>query len=74
VRTVAHPQKVLPRLALEPGAAPQNVTRWKNRDGVNIVTPKKRRPINLWNWSDAKSAFARRAGRENRHEGGYIFG
>jgi hypothetical protein len=38
----------------------------ENREGANIVTPKKWRPLNL--------GLIGRAGRENRHESGHIFG
>ena len=50
MRTVAQPQKVLPCLALERGAQlPGMSLAEKNHEGVNIVTPKKGRPLNLWN-------------------------
>ena len=43
------------------------------RPQVNIVTPKKGRPLK--GLIGRRSAFFRaRAGRENRHEGGHIFG
>jgi hypothetical protein len=46
----------------------------KNREGVNIVMPKKRRPLNLGLIGRQKRFYSARAGRENRHESGHIFG
>ena len=46
----------------------------KNREGANIVTPKKRRPLNLGLIGRQKRYCARVPGGKNRHEGGYIFG
>jgi hypothetical protein len=45
----------------------------KNREGANIVTPKKWRPLNL-GLIGRQKRFSRGAGRENRHESGHIFG
>jgi hypothetical protein len=45
----------------------------KNREEANILTPKKWRPLNLGVIGRQKR-FRARAGRENRHESGDIFG
>ena len=45
-----------------------------NRERANIVTPKKRRPLNLGLIGRQKRYCARVPGGKNRHEGGYIFG
>ena len=44
-----------------------------NRERANIVTPKKWRPLNL-GLIGRQKRFRARAGRENRHESGDIFG
>jgi hypothetical protein len=54
-------------------AASQMSLAERNREEANIVTPKKGRPLNL-GLIGRQKRFRARAGRENRHESGDIFG
>jgi hypothetical protein len=46
----------------------------RNREGANIVTPKKWRPLKSGLIGRQKRSYSARAGRENRHEIGHIIG
>jgi hypothetical protein len=46
----------------------------RNREGANMVTPKKKASAQFGTDRTPEALFARVPGGNNRHEGGYIFG